>query len=67
MLKTPKERSEFDIFMYELFEKVYEDNKDKISPSDVLEWLQGEIENSAQEVCDEMVRSFILKQKLKKD
>ena len=53
MLKTRKERLEFDIFMYELFEKIYEDNKDKKSPSDVLEWLQEQMENSAQEVCDE--------------
>ena len=53
MLKTSRERLEFDIFMYELFEKVYEANKNKKSPSDVLEWLQEQIENSAQEVCDE--------------
>jgi hypothetical protein len=39
--------------MYELFEKVYEANKGKKSPSDVLEWLQEQMENSAQEVCDE--------------
>jgi len=53
MLKTSRERLEFDIFMYELFEKVYEANKNKKSPIDVLEWLQEQIENSAQEVCDE--------------
>ena len=53
MLKTRKERLEFDIFMYELFEKVYEANKDKKSPSDVLEWMQEQMGNSAQEVCDE--------------
>ena len=53
MLKTRKERLEFDIFMYELFDKVYEANKDKKSPSEVLEWMQEQMENSAQEVCDE--------------
>ena len=53
MLKTRKERLELEIFMYELFEKIYESNKPRNSPSEVLEWLQDQMENSAQEVCDE--------------
>ena len=53
MLKTREEILELDIFMYELFEKIYEANKDKKSPSDVLEWMQEQMEHSAQEVCDE--------------
>ena len=49
-----KERLETEILFAELFEKFYKANSEKKAPWEVLEWMQENMENAAQEVCDEM-------------